>query len=91
MLKRLEKIDADLAEYNESHPNRISADVIRDFLQDKPLTRKDGGKDFAEFALERLKSRYTLNEISYSRYKNGVSSLNLTIFLNDIKYYVYHN
>lgn len=77
MLKRLEKIDADLAEYNESHPNRISADVIRDFLQDKPLTRKDGGKDFAEFALERLKSRYTLNKISYSRYKNGVSSLNM--------------
>lgn len=77
LLKRLEKIDADLAEYNESHPNRISADVIRDFLQDKPLTRKDGGRDFAEFALERLKGRYTLKRIKHSRYKNGVSSLNM--------------
>ena len=77
LLKRLEKIDADLAEYNQSHPNRISVDVIQDFLQDKPLTRKDGGKDFAEFALERLKGRYTLKRIGYSVYKNGVSSLNM--------------
>ena len=77
LLKRLERIDADLAEYNESHPNRITADVIRDFLQDKPLTRKDGGKDFAEFALERLKGKYTRNKISYSRYKNGISALTM--------------
>lgn len=77
MLKRLERIDADLAEYNENHPNRISADVIKDFLQDKPLTRKDGGKDFADFALERLKGKYTRKNISYSRYKNGVSALNM--------------
>ena len=75
LLKRVEKTDADLAEYNESHRGRITADVIRDFLQDKPLTRRDEGRDFAEFALERLKGRYTLRKISYSRYKNGVSAL----------------
>lgn len=75
LLKRVEKTYVDLSEYNESHHNRITADVIRDFLQDKPLTRKDEGKDFSEFVLERLKGRYTLNKISYSRYKNGGASL----------------
>ena len=75
LLKRLEKTDADLAEYNERHRGKITKNVIEDFLQDKPLTRKDEGKDFIEFALERLRGRYALKKISYSRLKNGESAL----------------
>ena len=75
--KRLDKIDADLSEYNDKHPLQITADVIRGILQDKPLMRKDKGLDFCEFALERLKSKYSRNKIGFSRYKNGVSSLKM--------------
>ena len=75
--KRLSFIDARLSEYNEAHPNQITSDIINDILNDKPITRKDGGKDFAEFALERLKSENARNKIGHSRYKNGVSALNV--------------
>ena len=75
--KRLDKLDADLVEYNEKHPHRITVDIIKGLLQDKPLMRKDEGKDFAEFALERLASKYSRNKIGHSRYKNGVSALRM--------------
>lgn len=75
--KRLSSMDARLSSYNEAHPNQITSDVINDILNDKPITRKDGGKDFADFALERLKSEYSRNKIGYSRFKNGVSALNV--------------
>ncbi|MBO6296174.1 MAG: tyrosine-type recombinase/integrase [Prevotella sp.] len=75
--KHLDKIDADLLEYNEKHPLQITIDVIKGLLQDKPLMRKDEGKDFAEFALERLTSKYSRNKIGHSRYKNGVSALRM--------------
>lgn len=75
--KRLSSVDARLSEYNELHPNQISSDIINDILSDKPITRKDGGKDFAEFVLERLNSEYSRKKIGYSRYKNGVSALNI--------------
>lgn len=77
LTKRIETIDANLAEYNEKHPNQISFDVILGFLHNKPLTRKDEGRDFVEFAQEQLKIEYTRNSIGYSRYKNGLSALNI--------------
>lgn len=75
--KRLSSMDARLSEYNEANPNQITVDVINDLLNDKPITRKDKGEDFAEFALDRLKSEYSRKKIGYSRYKNGVSALNI--------------
>ena len=49
LLARVERIDSQLAEYNEKHPNQITADVVSGFLADKPLARRDQGKDFVEF------------------------------------------
>ena len=75
--KRIDKIDADLVEYNEKHPNQITSDVIKGLLNDKPIMRKDEGKDFVEFAKERLESKYSRNKIGHSRYKNGLSALRM--------------
>ena len=64
------------------HPNQITAEVIAGFLSHKPLTRKDQGKDFAEFVLERLESEYSRHKIGRSRYKNGICCMNVfTTFL----------
>lgn len=77
LLARADKIDGLLAEYQEKHPNQITAQVIADFLADKPLTREDKGKDFIEFVLERLESDYSRNRIGRSRYENGKSGMNI--------------
>lgn len=77
LLSRVERIDSQLAEYNEKHPNQITTDVISGFLSDKPLSRRDQGKDFVEFTLERLSSDYSRNRIGRSRYENGRSCMNI--------------
>ena len=77
MLARVERIDSLLAEYNEKHPNQITVDVVSGFLADKPLARRDQGKDFVEFTLERLSSDYARNRIGRSRYENGRSCMNI--------------
>lgn len=77
LLARVERIDSLLAEYNEKHPNQITADVVFGFLADKPLARRDQGKDFVEFTLERLSSDYARNRIGRSRYENGKSCMNI--------------
>ncbi len=77
LLARVERIDSQLAEYNEKHPNQITADVVSGFLADKPLARRDQGKDFVEFTLERLSSDYSRNRIGRSRYENGKSCMNI--------------
>ena len=83
LLARVERIDSLLAEYNEKHPNQITADVVSGFLADKPLARRDQGKDFVEFTLERLSSDYARNRIGRSRYENGHSCMNIfQTFLN---------
>ena len=82
LMERVDTMDAQLAEYNIKHPNQITAEVIAGFLSHKPLTRKDQGKDFAEFVLERLESEYSRHKIGRSRYKNGICCMNVfTIFL----------
>ena len=82
LMERVDTMDAQLAEYNVKHPNQITAEVIAGFLSHKPLTRKDQGKDFAEFVLERLESEYSRHKIGRSRYKNGICCMNVfTIFL----------
>ncbi len=77
LLSRVERIDSQLAEYNEKHPNQITAEIISGFLSDKPLSRRDQGKDFVEFTLERLSSDYSRNRIGRSRYENGRSCMNI--------------
>ena len=77
LLARVERIDSQLAEYNEKHPNQITVDVVSGFLADKPLARRDQGKDFVEFTLERLSSDYARNRIGRSRYENGRSCMNI--------------
>lgn len=77
LLARVERIDSLLADYNEKHPNQITVDVVSGFLADKPLARRDQGKDFVEFTLERLSSDYARNRIGRSRYENGRSCMNI--------------
>ena len=77
LLARVERIDSLLAEYNEKHPNQITVDVVSGFLADKPLARRDQGKDFVEFTLERLSSDYARNRLGRSRYENGRSCMNI--------------
>lgn len=82
LMERVDTMDAQLAEYNVKHPNQITVEVIAGFLSHKPLTRKDQGKDFAEFVLERLESEYSRHKIGRSRYKNGICCMNVfTTFL----------
>ncbi len=71
LLARVERVDNLLAEYNHNHPNQITKDVIRDLLEDKPLTRVDKGKDFAELATERLESEYSRNRIVHLTFEKG--------------------
>lgn len=77
LLARVERIDSQLAEYSEKHPNQITAHVVSGFLADKPLARRNQGKDFVEFTLERLSSDYSRNRIGRSRYENGKSCMNI--------------
>ena len=77
LLSRVDKVDSLLAEYNQAHPNQITVEVISGLLADKPLARKDQGKDFVEFAMERLASDYSRNRIGRSRYENGRSCMNI--------------
>ena len=51
--------------------------MITGFLQDKPLSRVDEGKDLGEFTQERLDSDYSRNRIGKSRYENGKSCMRL--------------
>lgn len=77
LLSRIERIDSLLAEYCEKNPNQMSIGVISDFLNDKPITRRDNGRDFIEFTLERLASDYSRNRIGKSRLENGKSGMNI--------------
>ena len=77
LISRVDKIDSLLAQYQQKHPNQITAEIITDFLADKPITREDQGKDFVEFVKERLESEYSRNRIGRSRYENGKSGMNI--------------
>lgn len=77
LLKKVEGMDASLAEYNDAHPNEITVEVINSLLDGKPMSRKDSGQDFGEFALQHLHSEYARKKIKYSRFKNGVSGMSM--------------
>lgn len=75
LTERLNSIDAQLVEYSKKHI--ITIDVVNAILDGEPITRRDEGKDFVEFALERLQSRKSRNKIRHSRYKDGCSALKI--------------
>ena len=77
LLSKVEKVDAMLAEFAEKNPGKITIDVINSYLLDKPMTRKDEGKDFVDFVNERLDSEYARNKIGRSRHQNGKSGMNI--------------
>lgn len=82
LLSKVDKVDSLLAEYHQNHPNQVTEEVITGILADKPIVRKDKGKDLVEFVNERLESEYSRNRIGRSRYENGKSAMNIfQIFL----------
>ena len=71
----LSKYDSLLQEYALKHPKRMTSEIIHSIIFDKPLTRKDEGKDFVEYVEETLKAKLTNRRIGKSRYENGVSNM----------------
>ena len=69
------KYDSLLQEYALKHPKRMTSEMIHSIIFDKPLTRKDEGKDFVEYVEETLKAKLTNRRIGKSRYENGVSNM----------------
>lgn len=69
------KYDSLLQEYALKHPKRMTSEIIHSIIFDKPLTRKDEGKDFVEYVEETLKAKLTNRRIGKSRYENGVSNM----------------
>lgn len=72
----LKKVDENIKDYNDKHPNRLTPEIVHSILFDEPKTRNDEGKDFVEFVKENLRNRLNLNKIKRSRYENGISAMN---------------
>lgn len=77
LANRISKYDAIVAKYAQEHPDRLTADIIKDILEEKGVCRQDEGKDFCDFVLSYLKSEYNKNKISFSTYNNGRSAINI--------------
>ena len=78
LLARVERVDSLLAEFAQKNPHQITVEVIDGFLLEKPVAvRRDNGKDFIEFVIDRLDSEYARNRIGRSRYENGKSGMNI--------------
>ena len=72
----LRKVDENIKDYNDKHPNRLTPEIVHSILFDEPKTRNDEGKDFVEFVTENLRNRLNVNKIKRSRYENGLSAMN---------------
>lgn len=75
--RRLDEMDANIAEWCSKNPNQINVDIIRAFLDGLPTTRDDKGIDFSDFVKANLKCEFERNKIGISVYKNGLSSMNI--------------
>ena len=75
--KRLDEMDAKIAEWCTKHPGQITVDIVRALLDDSPTTRDDKGIDFSDFVTTNLKNELERNKIGISVYKNGVSVMNI--------------
>ena len=71
----LSKYDSRMQEYALKHPHKITTEVIRDILFDKPLTRRDEALDFVEYVKKVLAAKLTKKKIGKSRYENGISCM----------------
>lgn len=58
-------------------PRRILKPQIEDVLDKKPITRNDKGKDFCDYVMQCLESRYQANKIGKSKLDNGRSYVKL--------------
>lgn len=76
LASRIKHYDAMIADYVNKYPNQLSLQVLRDILDDKALTRKDKGSDFHQFVIDFLLAEYKKNKVSWSRTKNGISTMN---------------
>lgn len=76
LAKRLDSLDAKIAEWCEKHPNSLTVDIVKAFIDGLPTTRDDKGIDFGEYVRELLKDEYARNKIGQSVYKNGISNMN---------------
>lgn len=76
LAKRLDTLDAKIAEWCEKHPNSLSVEIVKAFIDGLPTTRDDKGLDFREYVCELLKDEYARNKIGQSVYKNGISNMN---------------
>lgn len=73
----LQKYDSLIYDYVQQHPHQLTTDIVRDLLNDKPLTRKDGGRGFVDYTLSMLENEYSRNRIKISRFNNGKSAMNI--------------
>ena len=76
LASRIKHYDALIADYATKHPNQLTLQVLREILDDKALTRKDKGCDFYQFVTDYLQTEYKKNKVSWSRTKNGISTMN---------------
>lgn len=77
LLKRATELDTKIAEWVDKHPNQLTVDIVRAFLDNLPTTRDDNGIDFADFITTNLKNEKERNKIGVSVYKNGISGMNI--------------
>ena len=76
LANKIKHYDAMIADYVNKYPNQLTLQVVRDILDDKALTRKDKGRDFCQFVTDYLQEEYKKNKLSWSRTKNGISTMN---------------
>ena len=74
---RVEQLDLLIAEFIELNPFQQTVEVITSIMDNKPVIRRDKGRDFVEFTIESLASDYARNRIGHSRYENGKSGMNI--------------
>lgn len=96
MANRKRHFDSLIETYAIQNPNKLTVQIIRDILDNKSITRKDKGYDFAQFVIEHINQEYKKNKQGWSRTKNGISNMNVfqqflqskhnknTIYLGDI-------
>lgn len=76
-MKMAENMETNLAEYCELNKHRLTADIVRDIIDGKPLSRADKGQDFAEYTVKILRSEYDRHKIGVSVLKNGESGMKM--------------
>lgn len=54
LAKQLDEMDARIAEWCVKHPNQITVEIVRAFLDGLPVTRDDKGIDFSDFVTTNL-------------------------------------